>query len=533
VADERFQLLFEAQDLASPIIGSIGSRLTAMVGTLVAVGAAAAFLKSAINDAAEAEQAVTHLGQTVRAHGGDWDALQMPLRNWASAMIDRTGETDEALMRSVQTFITYGATVQDAMHRTILAVDIARNRQMDLETVTNALARAQIGMARGLVQLGINIREVNAVGGDMTTVWAELEQRFSGAAIEDLKTYTGQVRLLAVNWGEFREEAGTLLLPVLNSLVASLNDIALVGNRLAPWQKFMLVAQMPGNPLIIQMTADALRAEAQAAEDLAAAAAGVNQMNLLPSHITSEQRGWLDEFTAKETANVTQMSWLVDHEKEVLEASLKNREAFFARWDAMIRDRDLSQEQQDAELRKHLTQVGKGNALWQMQEGPTSDVYEHEEDLERQRVETMKRRQEELAAFLTGSTENALDAIVQQFMAGRLRLADVFKGMASDFLRYFVAEIARMVGAKLAAKIFGGLLGIATGNPAAAIAVSSAIDIGGSAVGDWVPSTESYGKVSAGTAGVVVVTPIGVTQTFVRKEMAREVRRLRAAGVNI
>ena len=90
-SDERFNLLFMAQDAASGVIDSISGRLGKMALAFAGVGAAGAFLKSAIAEAAESQRVFAQLGATIERHGGSWKEAEAGVRSFATTLMLTTG----------------------------------------------------------------------------------------------------------------------------------------------------------------------------------------------------------------------------------------------------------------------------------------------------------------------------------------------------------------------------------------------------------------------------------------------------------
>ena len=141
---------------------------------------------------------------------------------------------------------------------------------------------------------------------------------------------------------------------------------------------------------------------------------------------------------------------------------------------------------------------------------------------------------EALTNAMADSTQRAVDSIIDGFLRGRVALGDIFRGMAEDFISMFLRQIMMKIGAKLA----GALLGFVLGGPVGAA--------GGSALGDWAtgggdilakPVVEpSYlGRLAPAQpqSSVLVITPpMSVSQDYIRKVVAPELRRLALNGAS-
>jgi len=508
-SDERFNLLFMAQDAASGVIDSISGRLGKMALAFAGVGAAGAFLKSAIAEAAESQRVFAQLGATIERHGGSWKEAEAGVRSFATTLMLTTGESDEAIAASIKMFIDYGASGAQAYERVALAIDIARSKNIDLETVTQALARAQIGATRGLIQLGLKMDEATLQGMGFAEIMARLRELHGGAAAEDMKTYAGQVRALGEAWGEFKDQSGGPIIEMLTGYVRGLNDLNLVLNsNMSTMEQFSFVANLAFQPAWRWM--DLIGAAAKHARaEMGALGGGIEGVG---------------EVLGPATAELERSKEMLKEWTDAAEKATKKSEALFASW--MERRNQMLEGMAPWEGRGGIFRFGEqpGEVL-----GPeTSELYRSrfmiEEKAHREYAEKIKEQQEEMARFITGVTSNAMNAIVDQFMQGRIRLAQVFKGMARDFISYFLQEIAKRAGASIAARLFGGALGFIAGGP---VGAAEGVVVGGS-LGKMAPNS---GTTSPASAPIIVINvPMRVTQEYVRNQVIPELKRLQAAG---
>jgi hypothetical protein len=100
-----------------------------------------------------------------------------------------------------------------------LALDVSAATGKDVETVSNALAKAYEGNTGALSRLGIGLSaaEIKTLGLQGTV--EQLAETFGGAATVQANTFEGQIARLKVGFDEAKEAVGAALLPTLQRLL--------------------------------------------------------------------------------------------------------------------------------------------------------------------------------------------------------------------------------------------------------------------------------------------------------------------------
>jgi hypothetical protein len=100
-----------------------------------------------------------------------------------------------------------------------LALDISAATGKDVESVSNALAKAYEGNNGALTKLGtgLSTAEIKALGFEGTV--KQLAETFGGAATVQANTFEGQIARLKVGFDEAKESVGAALLPTLQRLL--------------------------------------------------------------------------------------------------------------------------------------------------------------------------------------------------------------------------------------------------------------------------------------------------------------------------
>ena len=130
-----------------------------------------------------------------------------------------TGVADDKLRPALQRLTVATKDVTKSQDLLKLALDISAATGKDVETVSNALAKAYEGNTGALSKLGVGISsaEIKALGFEGTV--QKLATTFGGAATTQANTFEGQIQRLKVGFDEAKESVGAALLPALKDLL--------------------------------------------------------------------------------------------------------------------------------------------------------------------------------------------------------------------------------------------------------------------------------------------------------------------------
>jgi hypothetical protein len=237
-----------------------------------AAGAAAAayagkLLIDGVKSATEDEAAQVRLANALRNTVGATDEAVAAAEAYITKQTLATGISDDQLRPALERLTRSTKDIGEAQTLTNLAIDIAKAKNLDLETVANALAKANDGQVGALKKLGITLgdsannvieynkvqkglakatdeanfalanygptseeylkasekvrdaqEKVNFVTAAGTDLFGELGKEFSGAAAEAATTFEGKMAILKVSLDEAKESVGAALLPALTDL---------------------------------------------------------------------------------------------------------------------------------------------------------------------------------------------------------------------------------------------------------------------------------------------------------------------------
>jgi hypothetical protein len=207
-------------------VSAFGKRAAAAFA--VAAAAAAAYgtklaidgVKAAIED----EQAQLRLANALREATGATDAQIKATEDMILQTSLATGVADDQLRPALQRLAVSTKDTQEAQNLLNLALDISKGRGLELETVANALGRAQDGNTTALGRLGLGLSKAELSTLSFTEVQAKLSDLYGGAAAANAETFQGKIDRLKVGFDEAKESLGVALLPQVERFIGFLND---------------------------------------------------------------------------------------------------------------------------------------------------------------------------------------------------------------------------------------------------------------------------------------------------------------------
>jgi hypothetical protein len=207
-------------------VGAFGKKAAAAF----AVAAAAAFaygtklavdgVKAAIED----EQAQLRLAAALRTATGATEGQIKATEDYILKTSLATGVSDEQLRPAMQRLAVSTKDVDEAQRLLNLSLDIAKGRGLDLETVANALGRAQDGNTTALGRLGLGLSKAELSTLSFTEVQQKLSDLYGGAAATNAETFQGKIDRLKVGFDEAKEALGVALLPQVERFIGFLNE---------------------------------------------------------------------------------------------------------------------------------------------------------------------------------------------------------------------------------------------------------------------------------------------------------------------
>ena len=189
----------------------------------IAAAAAAAYavklgvdgVKAAIED----EAAQLRLASALRAATGATDAQIRATEDYISKTSLATGVADDELRPALQRLALSTKDTGKAQELLALALDVSKGSGKDLETVANALGKAQDGNTTSLGRLGLGLSKAELATLSFEQLQTKLSDLFGGAAARNAQTFQGRIDVLKNGFNEAKEAVGTALLPVIEQLI--------------------------------------------------------------------------------------------------------------------------------------------------------------------------------------------------------------------------------------------------------------------------------------------------------------------------
>jgi len=206
-------------------VGAFGKRAAAAFA--VAAAAAVAYgtklavdgVKSAIED----EQAQLRLAAALKTATGATDDQIKATEAYILKTSLATGVADDQLRPAFQRLAVSTKDVNEAQRLLNLSLDIAKGRGLELETVANALGRAQDGNTTALGRLGLGLSKSELATLSFTEVQQKLSDLYGGSASANAETFQGKIDRLKVGFDEAKESLGVALLPQVEKFIGFLN----------------------------------------------------------------------------------------------------------------------------------------------------------------------------------------------------------------------------------------------------------------------------------------------------------------------
>jgi hypothetical protein len=210
--------------------------------TAAATAYAGKLLIDGVKSAMEDEKAQAKLATTLENVTNATKDQIAAVENQISKLSLAYGVTDEKLRPSFEKLVRATSDVTEAQKLQILALDIAAGSGRDLDSVSQALARAYDGNTSALSRLGIGLSSAELKSMSFDDVTKELADTFGGQAAAQADTFQGKITRLQVAFDEAKEAIGARLIPILTNLLTQFMDrvgpaIEFIQNKLEPLRK--------------------------------------------------------------------------------------------------------------------------------------------------------------------------------------------------------------------------------------------------------------------------------------------------------
>jgi hypothetical protein len=193
------------------------------VATAAAVAYGTKLAIDGVKAAIEDEQAQLRLAAALRTATGATEGQIKATEDFILQTSLATGVADDSLRPALQRLAVSTKDTGEAQRLLSLALDISKGKGIELETVANALGRAQDGNTTALGRLGLGLSKAELSTLSFTQVQEKLSDLYGGAAARNAETFQGKIDRLKVGFDEAKESLGVALLPQVEKFITFLN----------------------------------------------------------------------------------------------------------------------------------------------------------------------------------------------------------------------------------------------------------------------------------------------------------------------
>ena len=194
------------------------------VATAAAVAYGTKLAIDGVKAAIEDEQAQLRLAAALKTATGATEGQIKATEDFILQTSLATGVADDSLRPALQRLAVSTKDTGEAQRLLSLALDISKGKGIELETVANALGRAQDGNTTALGRLGLGLSKTELATLSFTQVQEKLSDLYGGAAARNAETFQGKIDRLKVGFDEAKESLGTALLPQVERFITFLNQ---------------------------------------------------------------------------------------------------------------------------------------------------------------------------------------------------------------------------------------------------------------------------------------------------------------------
>lgn len=453
-----------ASDRTKGVLGRVQKQVLAIGAAYLGWRAVTGLISGIVKAGIEYEKVWNDVGAALERHGFAVDENLPKVQAFSDQMQRLSGVSDEVIGKSIQGFIDYGNTMEEAMNTTKVALDLAAGGGMDLRAATDLLTKASVGYTGTLSRYGIIIDENIPKTEKFAAAVAQINERFGGAAQARMKTMAGKVDLLGQTWGDFLEElyrtgeaaeiaqgAISFITVWLENLVTVINmsiksfkawydfvlavireiGTAFTGLGELIWDVFSNKSFVEISATFTKMTSDLIRgfAEIQREFSQAIGQTAITVAVATLAHANAVTAGIESARNAHETAS-----------KEIIQTKQTETDILKQFANDWLKENQVVLQKVAA---GHLTTAQKAVLVWDEKYGQISVTAEL------------------FADSLHQTMQNAVSNIVGSLEFLQTESTGIFKQMAADFSNYFISGVLSSVAGTLVGAIGGGgILGI-------------------------------------------------------------------------
>ncbi len=199
--------------------------LAGTIGSAYAAKAVIEFGKASVEAAAADEAAQVKLATQLRNTTGATDAQVASVEAWITKTMFATNTADDELRPALARLVTATGDVESAQSLMGVALDVSVGKNKSLQSVAEALAKAQDGNVSALSRLGVATKDAEGKTLSFDQIVKDLSTTFAGQAANATETQAGKLENMKLRFGELQEQIGTALMPVMEQLVGILGGL--------------------------------------------------------------------------------------------------------------------------------------------------------------------------------------------------------------------------------------------------------------------------------------------------------------------
>jgi len=180
-------------------------------GAVVAGAAAAATMAKSIQLAGVQEKAERMLADAFKKRGEAVESALAVSKEYASALQLQTTYGDEQILSVQEQLVRFGVLGDQLKELTADTLDLATAGKMDLRAAADLVGKAFVGYTGTLSRYGIIIDQNIPKSEQFAAAIAQIRERFGGAAVAELDTFSGKLSQLKNYFGDMLEEIGFLV----------------------------------------------------------------------------------------------------------------------------------------------------------------------------------------------------------------------------------------------------------------------------------------------------------------------------------
>lgn len=199
-------------------LGSFAKKAALTIGGAFVADKVIEFGKASVEAAAADAESQAQLAAALKNTAGATDAQVASAEKFISNLSQQAAIADDDLRPALATLARgFGDTgkAQDALS---IATDVAAGTGKDLNTVVAAMSKGALGSTGALSKLGVATKDASGHALSMDQIMANLASTFNGQAAIAADSTAGKMKAAQIAFGEFQEQIGSALLPVIGTL---------------------------------------------------------------------------------------------------------------------------------------------------------------------------------------------------------------------------------------------------------------------------------------------------------------------------